>query len=196
MHRLQPYFQKPLLIFAVVVFTYVTVTWKLRFRRENHNTFTTAVNIQHIYEHGLNVSLKPPHWGLKGHRVRQLGHWATYLTKHSNVDSKAFDAALIQEFPWLAGSNALMVTPWGNASARAHFQSCQTGIVTCVGSSNYHLAAHLIVSLRRVHNSSLPPEVAYSGDEDLKPEHREFLQSLGFNTSFINLLEYPVFERN
>ncbi|KIV86684.1 hypothetical protein PV11_02281 [Exophiala sideris] len=145
-----------------------------------------APKIQHNYADGLDTPLNVSQWGERAIKVRQLTQWADLAVKNPAAERKAFQNALQTEFPFLAGTDSLIYTPW---SASAKQFSSQVGMVICTGSNNFHLAAHLIASLRRVHKSKLPIEIAYSGDNDLRPEHRTFLQNLESGISFIDLLD-------
>lgn len=138
----------------------------------------------------LDTPLAIDEWGLMGGRVRQLSQWADKCIKKRRKlgpHQAAFRYALLSQFPFLAGTEHQIYTPWSPVADTAF--SSQTGFVVCTGSKNFHLAAHLIRSLRRVHHSQTPIEIAYAGDEDLIPKHRDFLQSLEADISFIDLLE-------
>ncbi|KAI1615719.1 mannosyltransferase putative-domain-containing protein [Exophiala viscosa] len=147
-----------------------------------------APKIQHNFADGLDtpLDLNVSQWGERAIKVRQMSQWADLAVKNPAAERKAFEKALQTQFPFLAGTESLIYAPW---SANAKQFSSQVGMVICTGSNNFHLAAHLIASLRRVHKSKLPIEIAYSGDNDLKPEHRTFLQNLESGITFIDLLD-------
>jgi len=144
-------------------------------------------NVKHPYADGLDTPLNHTQWGERGNRVKQLTQWADLLIKNPAEDKKSFQAALTQQFPFLAGTEKSIYTPW-NPSTKKSFSN-KVGFVICTGSNNFHLAAHLILSLRRVHGSRTPIEIAYAGDNDLRQEHRTFLANLESGISFIDLLE-------
>lgn len=138
----------------------------------------------------LEVPLDITEWGQMGTRVKKLSQWANVLLNHPTADRTAFLDAMLWHFPFLSGTEESTYTPWPSPTNRN--SSSQMGVVTCVGSSNFRMAGHLITSLRRVHNSRIPIEVAYAGDEDLDANKRAFLQTLESELSFINLLDvYP-----
>ncbi|KAL2199458.1 mannosyltransferase putative-domain-containing protein [Corynascus similis CBS 632.67] len=128
-------------------------------------------------------------WGERGIRVKQLAHWAEFLIQSPARNRTLFETALVTQFPYLAGALGSIYTPWALARENNKPRPPGLGIVICAGSSNFHLAAHLIRNLRRVHRSQTPIEIAYAGDEDLKPEHRRFLSELEQHISFIDLLQ-------
>ncbi|EXJ77070.1 hypothetical protein A1O3_10228 [Capronia epimyces CBS 606.96] len=175
---------------AVVLLLYIVLDAQARrswwavsssFRARPTNPFTAADLDQH-----LDIT----EWGEMGRRVKKLSQWAQILIKHPSADHTAFQDTLVLHFPFLAGTEASIYTPWSSPINRS-FPS-HTGIITCVGSNNFRMAGHLIASLRLVHNSQIPIEIAYAGDEDLDPDSRAFLQSLDPELSFIDLLDlYP-----
>jgi alpha 1,3-mannosyltransferase len=150
-----------------------------------------GARLQGQYSEGLDVSLTYSEWGLRGKQVKQLGEWATALTENPSLDNGELMNAIAARFPWLAGADHSLYKPWSSEGAAADKgkASRQTGMVVCSGSSNYHLAAHLIVSLRRVHKSTIPIQIAYAGDNDLSHEHRQYLQNLEADITFLNLLD-------
>lgn len=137
-------------------------------------------------------------WGERGSRIRQLAHWADMLMQSQSENTTAFEAALVKQFPFLGGGVLeTMYRPWSTPHAQSESASSEHGFVICAGSGNYQLAAHLIRSLRRVYKSSSLVEVAYAGDEDLQPKHREFLAALEPNVTFIDLLQrFPDAEKD
>ncbi|EXJ83263.1 hypothetical protein A1O1_06882 [Capronia coronata CBS 617.96] len=148
------------------------------FRTRPTNPFTTEE---------LETPIDITDWGEMGSQVKLLSQWAHMLMKHPFADKPAFHSVLLSRFPFLAGSNESIYTPW--PLPMIENSTLQTGIVTCVGSRNFRMAGHLITSLRRVHHSRIPIEIAYAGDEDLDPDKRAFLQTLDPGTSFIDLLD-------
>ena len=136
---------------------------------------------------GFQTPLNISQWGERGNRVKKLATWADLLTKNPHAETNSFQDALVAQFPFLNGTQDSLYTPW-SPSRHAVFSS-KVGFVVCAGSRNFHLAAHLIRNLRRVHGSQTPIEIAYAGDDDLEPKHRSFLSNLESNISFINLLE-------
>ena len=147
----------------------------------------TRPKIQHAYADGLDTYLNVSQWGERGVRVRQLAQWADLLMKNPAEDRRSFEYALTQQFPFLNGTSTSLYRPWSSSLYKTFSQ--EMGFVVCAGSGNYHLAAHLIANLRRVHDSQIPIEIAYAGDKDLRPEHRAFLATLDSKISFIDLLE-------
>lgn len=147
----------------------------------------TRPKIPHPYADELDNYLNVSQWGERGVRVRQLAQWADLLIKNPAEDRRSFEFALTQQFPFLNGTENSLYTPWSSSTYKTF--SNEVGFVICAGSGNFHLAAHLIASLRRVHGCQTPIEIAYAGDNDLRLEHRKFLATLDTKISFIDLLE-------
>ncbi|KAB5580194.1 mannosyltransferase putative-domain-containing protein [Coniochaeta sp. 2T2.1] len=93
----------------------------------------------------------------------------------------------MNHFPYLAGAIGSIYRPW--STGPTHVSDHDHGFVICAGSGNFHLAAHLIRSLRRVHGSRTLIEVAYAGNDDLKPKHRKFLADLDSDIEFMDVLK-------
>ena len=66
---------------------------------------------------------------------------------------------------------------WNGAELTSPSHSPQ-GIVIPVGKEQFQYAVHLIATLKHVHNTSLPIQVAYAGNDDLPPERRAALRSI------------------
>lgn len=64
-------------------------------------------------------------------------------------------------------------------SLRKSFEPGSRGIVIPAGQKNFRFACHLIANLRKTLHTSLPIEVAYSGDEDLPEKYRAYFESMG-----------------
>jgi alpha 1,3-mannosyltransferase len=175
------------IITSVLLLLYVTLgSEKSRSWWDSHGGSGIRPKIQHSYADGLDIPLNNSQWGERGSRVRQLAKWADLLIKNPAEDRKSFESALTQQFPFLIGTENSIYTPWSSID-KAFIN--KVGFVVCAGSNNFHLAAHLIRSLRRIHGSQTPIEIAYAGDDDLRHEHRTFLANLESNISFIDLLE-------
>lgn len=139
-----------------------------------------------------DTPLNNTQFGERGNRVNQLAQWAELVLQKPSSDRGAFKDALVTQFPFLAG--AQIYTPWSSPSAH---DTEPPSYVICAGSNNLNMAAHLIRSLRTVHGSQILIEVAYGGDDDLKPQHRLFLADLEPHVSFIDLLQrFPAAERD
>jgi len=132
----------------------------------------------------VSVPLNNSEWGRMGQQIKQLGERAAALDGQHPMEEKRLTEALTIRFPWLKGSD--LYIPW---NSEQNTTDQRTAMVICAGKKNYHLASHLIVSLRRVHKSTMPIEIAYAGDDDLTLSNRRYLQSLASNITFINLLK-------
>lgn len=134
----------------------------------------------------FDVPLNNSQWGERGVRLRQMGQWADRLANNHCGDDRRFETTLVDQFPFLNGSEPSLHLPWRARSSKVLDPG--VGFVICTGSKNYHMAAHLIRSLRRVHNCRTPIQIAYAGDDDLQPAHRDFLAGLDPNVDFLDLV--------
>lgn len=142
--------------------------------------------VQHTFSKHLDAPLNVSQFGERGIRVQQLSKWAELLINNPENERESFQDALRLQFGFLKHTENTIYTPWSYA---ADTFSEDVGIVICAGSNNFHLAAHLITSLRRVHHSNISIELAFAGEGDLKSKHRSFLESLEADITFIDLLE-------
>jgi alpha 1,3-mannosyltransferase len=171
----------------VVVFLFVLY---FIFRSHNAQTLFPGVlgvdavsKIQHTLSDAPSLSVTQ--WGERGIIVRKLAQWADLLINDPSLERKPFQDTLQSYFPFLTNTEKTIYTPWSSTVV----SSSDVGFVICAGSNNFHLAAHLIATLRQVHHSTVPIEIAYAGDGDLKPQHRSFLKDLQTQVSLINLLD-------
>jgi len=178
-----PYTKRILIAFGIIFFVYVILDTGAG---DIGSRTRIRPKIQHQFADGLDTPLHISQWGEMGSRVRQLSQWAELAVKDPSVERDDFQKALLSQFPFLADTDNTVYTPWSSAAGSF---SPHIGFVICAGSNNFHLAGHLIASLRRVHNSRASVEIAYAGNDDLKPEHRAFLENLESGISFIDLLE-------
>lgn len=166
---------------------------RLRFWPVSGGSSSTA-EPPHVPETPLDIS----QFGERGNRVNQLAQWADLLIENPSQPRGRLEDALVTHFPYLDGALPSIYTPWSSPGNNAEApRSSQPSFVICAGAGNFHLAAHLIRTLRRVHASQTAIEIAYAGDGDLRPEQRSFLSGLEPGISFIDLLQrFPAAERD
>ena len=138
-------------------------------------------------ETDLRAALESPiamsNFTAMGGRISKFSKLSEALQSHASLDRKPVISLLGEQFPWWNTTKS-RYAPW-TTSSRA-----ETGLVMCVGSNNFLLAAHLISTLRNVLGSTLPIEVFYAGDDDLPAARRLDLKALGSNIETVDLLEY------
>lgn len=138
-------------------------------------------------EANLNASLRSPvenaNLAAMGDRMAAFARLSGVLMQDYSLDRKPLINSLSYQFPWWK-LNAARYTPWSPSP------TAETGLVMCVGSKNFLLAAHLVRTLRNVLNSSLPIEIAYAGDNDLPASRQADLKELDSNIETVNLLDY------
>ena len=127
------------------------------------------VKVPSHYTDEIESSIEPSEWGRMALQIRWFANWAKLVMEDSYLDGESLMLAMVTRFPWLKGSQPALYTPWGSLQSSHYAGGFQTGMVICVGSSNFHLASHLIASLRRIHGSNVAIEIAYTSDDDLKP---------------------------
>ena len=189
-----PAVAKTLIIVPLLLFLYLSLASpSLPSLAKNNTDARPGVKHPDVSVTPLNIS----QWGERGSRVSQLAQWADLLIQHPSENRSLFEAALVAQFPYLEHALDSIYTPWDLTQTRSSSPSSDHGFVICAGSGNFQLAAHLIRSLRRVHGSSTPFEIAYAGDDDLKPEHRKFLADLESDITFIDVLQrFPAARRD
>ncbi|KAF2147792.1 glycosyltransferase family 71 protein [Myriangium duriaei CBS 260.36] len=165
---------------------HLTDLWDTR-----QSTHTTPDATQ-SFQKGLERQSPNDEWGLQGQKTAQLIEWGNHLITHPSANKLDFLNALLRIFPFLGGSLEKIDTPWTGWTSPS-----KVGIVMSVGSGNYHLACHLIGSLRNVLDSQVPIAITYAGDKDLKPEERDIIGTMGDKISFIDLLKtFPGAEKD
>jgi alpha 1,3-mannosyltransferase len=187
--HLAPYFRKLLILTICVTIVLFGKNTRLVRSSSGHASIEQLPHadqpeqLPHADHPHLQLTVDAADWGLMARRVRQWGEWGAEIVAKPDLDQQPLIDAISAQFPWFENSEKSLYIPW--ASPR----SSQTGIVMCVGSSNYHMAAHAIATLRRVHGCRLAIEIAYAGDDDLSPQHRAFLHSVADSVTFIDLLD-------
>lgn len=138
-------------------------------------------------ESAIQTSFAPNDWSHHGLMVKQLADWGAYYSRNRKADNAAFLRTIEQSYTFLQGSliDKKMPSPWTNTWNNTR----DTGIVVSVGSKDSHLAADLILNLRRVLQSTLPIEIAYVGDKDLPLKNRDQLRMIDPTINFLDLLE-------
>lgn len=128
-----------------------------------------------------------------GHRLRSLQGWVQLA---ESLDKRK-DASNLSQQLWnqserLAASHLPFLQH--DSSSRPlhttlHAHDPKTkGMVIPVGDTNFHLACHLISNIREVLNSKLPIQIAYSGDQDLSPDRKEFIIKSWTNIEMLDVL--------
>lgn len=121
-----------------------------------------------------------------GDRMALFSRLAHAVTQDRSLDYKPLVALLRQQFHWWEPAWSIYA-PW---NSRGWIQKPTTGIVICAGAQNFVLAGHLIRTLRKTLKSTLPIEIAYSGEADLPFVNRAALKALDNNIETVNLLDY------
>ncbi|KAM0492964.1 hypothetical protein ACHAP8_009628 [Fusarium lateritium] len=127
-------------------------------------------------------------FGELGQRAQLLRTWIEELEGHeSNEKQETAETIghLVQSlFPWLNSINGVS-PPLANIYDRlgisykttsAKGYTAPAGIVIPTGDKTLRFACHLIASLTQVHNTSLPIQVVYAGDDDLSAQGRQKIQ--------------------
>ncbi|KAL9110598.1 MAG: hypothetical protein Q9227_004956 [Pyrenula ochraceoflavens] len=127
--------------------------------------------------------------------LRGEAYHASIIGRFAAAYAKSPSLSLWQElndlvslrYPWWL-QNSTSYVPWRAPIYQIQGIPTSTGIVVWVGQENFMFAAHLISLLRKIHRSTLPIEIAYSGENALPKRHRDALAGLGQDVSFNNLL--------
>lgn len=137
----------------------------------------------------LNLSKEPvaaENFGVIGDRIAKYSRLAEALVKDDSIDESPLMSLLRKDFPWWQPLPPTYV-PWRRTKVSKDIGT--TGLVICAGSRNVVYAMHLIRTLRHVHKSNLPIQVAYAGDRDLRFRDRVAITDLGPNIETLNLLD-------
>lgn len=145
----------------------------------------------------LTSKIKNDEHGLMAVEVARL---AKAIEAHiPGTDPEYMETAVTKLFPWWRADHARYY-PWKrralDVQPQMHPLDQRTGIVICVGNNNVYEAAHLVITLRKVHGSNLPIELAYAGDKDLTPYWRSFLLDLVGNEDIFPLDLTQVFDND
>ena len=181
---------KPVLLRPRSLLIFISVMFVLcvPYLRRQSTKYTTAKG-EFFDKLQVAHTMDPSEWGLMGREVRRLVTWGEWELQQPSFDTSSVVTAITTRFPWMNGSHVFLKSPWPPPSNTEATSAALTGMVVCVGSSNFHLASHLVVTLRQIHKSNLPIEIAYAGDHDLNLQQRLFLRSLGHAITFIDLLQ-------
>ena len=134
-------------------------------------------------EHFLENPLGFEDFGEMGRRVQILRGFIEQAENPSLPLSDAehqlgqIEEIAVSMFPFLRPPFSKSHTPL--QSLRQSYLPGSRGIIIPTGRKKCRFTAHLIASLRTVLNSSLPIQVAYSGEGDLPEAYRKALVSLG-----------------
>lgn len=144
-------------------------------------------HMAHDAEVRLNASLQSPisisNFTAMGDRMAAFAELNEALVQDRSLDRTTLASALSHQFPWWKVDKA-RYAPWSPPAI------AQTGLVACVGSNNFLVAAHLVRILRNVLNSTLPIEIFYAGENDLSGPRQSDLKALDANLETVDLLEY------
>ena len=155
-------------------------------------------NGQETLKQALAKPAGPSDFQEMGRRTSNFSSLLEILSKDPSLDRNTFLQLLRFQFQWWDPSLSAY-RPWepppppppkdqqvGQQPEQQH--KPEVGIVMCVGSKNYVLAAHLIKNLRNAVHSNLPIQIAYAGDADLPVNLRLDIQSLDPDIELVDLI--------
>ncbi|KAI1613744.1 mannosyltransferase putative-domain-containing protein [Exophiala viscosa] len=126
-------------------------------------------------------------FGEMGTRLKTIRGWIEQTgNAHRTRDQKEKWTTLIEEvagsmLPFIQSPNSSSITPL--KSLRSSFVRGTKGLVITTGKKRFRYACHLVSSLRQVLKSRLPIQIAYSGEDDLPEEYRDFITGLESDVS-------------
>ncbi|RGP75732.1 hypothetical protein FSPOR_530 [Fusarium sporotrichioides] len=148
---------------------------------------SVRLGAQYFVDYPLNDKPKEI-FGELGQRTQLLRTWIEELEGHDENDRRE-TADIVGQlteslFPWLNSVNGVspplaniydrLGISYKTTSAKGH--TVPAGIVIPTGDKTLRFACHLIASLTQVHNTSLPIQVVYAGDDDLSAQGRKKIQ--------------------
>ncbi|KAM0350403.1 hypothetical protein ACHAP4_009970 [Fusarium culmorum] len=157
---------------------------------------------QYFVDYPLNDTPKEI-FGELGQRTQLLRTWIDELESHDGNETREIAELVGKQiehlFPWLISKNGVS-PPLANIYDRLGISYKTTsipkgnkvpaGIVIPTGEKTLRFACHLIASLTQVHNTSLPIQVVYAGDNDLSAQGRKKIQQAanGVNIEMLDVL--------
>ncbi|KAE8153274.1 mannosyltransferase putative-domain-containing protein [Aspergillus avenaceus] len=147
-------------------------------RQDDVGAMARAIN--ETSQYFIDYPLQPPfkeHFGELGHRSRVLRDWIALAdqTRDPTIKAQISDAierTAISLYPFLEKPKETPVVKGNVADLRASFEKGSAAVVIPTSDKTLRFAAHLVGTLRSVHNSTLPIQVVYAGDDDLAPDNR------------------------
>ena len=119
-----------------------------------------------------------------------IGRFAAAYSRAANLSLwQELNAVLSRRYPWWL-RNASAYIPWRAPKLQIEGGLTSTGIVVCVDRGNFMFAAHLIRTLRNVHQSTLPIEIAFTGDGDLPKAYQKAFTDLAEDIFLNDLLSH------
>lgn len=154
---------------------------------EDSQYASAAENAAQMRAHPLDKS----RFGEMGERMKTLREWIRYkdtvpLAHHQQQKwSTLIQSVAVSLIPFIQEPNTHDDKPLD--TLRSRFIPGSKGLVITTGKQRFRYACHLVASLREVHNSTLPIQIAYSGDNDLPREYRHFITSLAPDVSIMDV---------
>lgn len=142
----------------------------------------TSNELHAQYDEAISIN----DFGAMGDRVAKFSLLAKSVLANPSSDRGPLVSALKKYFPWWQPLRDTY-TPWRQLP---NDEENSIGIVICVGSSNLIYAMHLVLSLRNVHKSKLPIQIAYGGDHDLSFHERNSITELGSDIETLNVRDH------
>ncbi|KIW20585.1 hypothetical protein PV08_01160 [Exophiala spinifera] len=148
---------------------------------------SAAENATRMLAHPLDKS----RFGEMGQRMKVLREWIRHkdtaqLSRYEQREwSKLIESVAVSLIPFIQAPNTQDDRPL--STLRSRFVPGSKGLVITTGKKRFRYACHLITSLREVLNSTLPIQIAYSGDDDLPQEYRDFITSLATDVSTMDV---------
>ena len=191
----------PPLFFIVLTFWFFLIPYPPA-RHELDSALAGAIPSQHMVVQAIDTlthyfidyPVPRSEFGEMGRRVQILLSWIQARDGLSGSLGKGqrhalesrIDALALSMFPFL--KTASNTTSTGVLSQlRDSFSPGSRGIVIAAGTHNFRYACHLVGSLRDTIRSSLPIQIAYSGDDDLPEPYRDFITSLGSDIDTLDI---------
>ncbi|KAI9846843.1 MAG: hypothetical protein M1838_001118 [Thelocarpon superellum] len=125
-------------------------------------------------------------FGSMGERIAAYASHIKTLMADTRLSRTSLLNLLERDFPWFWPAAPIFL-PWSASATATASAHDTTGLVISVGTGNVVFATHLIRSLRNVLQSTLPIQIAYSGDADLSPDGRDQLLQLGPDIEMLDL---------
>lgn len=152
------------------------------------NPFTPSVDT--LAQYFIDFPVAPANFAEMGRRVQILQDWIQSSRHPRKALSGNVEAVVLSMFPFLTHpeiNESETIAPF--TDLRNRHTPGSRGIVIPLGKGTFRYGCHLVASLRNVHQSTLPIEIVYAGDDDLPQKYRRFITRLGPDISLTDVTE-------
>lgn len=182
---------------SLVVFVLISI-WTWEWPRNTSQTISTTphddLSFDSQYASAVESAafmranpLDESRFGEMGMRMQEIKTWISHMEtaglsqQEQENWSDLIESVAATLVPFIQEPNSNNGKPL--ARLRQRFIPNSKGLVITTGKKRFRYACHLILNLRQVLNSNLPIQIAYSGEDDLPQNYREFITRIAPDVS-------------